>query len=70
MAMADDLPVDGDVQDETIPTKKDRLDLLGIPQSSGSIMFKKQEKRRQEIMTGEGDFSIRKKKSRFLAKSQ
>ena len=41
---------------------------MGIPLSSGYVMFKKQELRRQEIMHGEGDFKIRQKRLGFWQK--
>ena len=71
MAMVDDLPINGEDQDTAVskvPTKKKRLELLGIPLSSGYVMFKKQELRRQEIMHDEGDFKIRQKRLGFWQK--
>lgn len=53
MAMTDGLPINGEDQDTTVsknPTKKKILELLGISLSSGYVMFKKQEVRRQELM--------------------
>ena len=73
MAVSNDLHNDDD--DDAIsnttkaPTKKKRLELLGIKQSTGYVMFKKQEVRRKELLSGgKGDWSKRKSRKGFWKK--
>ena len=72
MAVSNDVHNDDDaaISNTTeAPTKKKRLELLGIKQSTGYVMFKKQEVRRKELLSGgEGDWSRRKSRKGFWKK--